>query len=330
MATDPRFTVVMPAYNAAGTIESAVASALRQTIQELELIVVDDGSTDDTLARLERFSDDPRVRVVSQQNRGPGAARNTAIGLARGEIVSMLDSDDLWLPTYLSAMDAALRTEPAAGFAYTDAWLLGDEGKIARKTAMSNSRPPRHPPRDPQQMLLALLEGNFIYTSASVPRPVLEDVGGFDERFTYGEDYELWLRILESGRSAIRADGILAVHRTRDESLTADKRRFYQGIATVYSTVAREHELPSEARERARAKAAWWERQVLLVTEPTAVRRLTNVMRQLKRHLTRSRRWLPEPPAAVVETVRACETADGSLASPALARSGHVRQDRVQ
>ena len=137
MATDPRFTVVMPAYNAAGTIESAVGSVLRQTIKEFELIIVDDGSTDDTLARLERFAGDPRVHVVSQPNRGPGAARNTAIGLARGAIVSMLDSDDLWLPTYLAAMDEALRTEVDSGFAYTDAWVLGDAGRIAARTAMS-------------------------------------------------------------------------------------------------------------------------------------------------------------------------------------------------
>ena len=316
MTAEPRFTVVMPAYNAAATIESAVASVLRQTVQRFELIVVDDGSTDDTLSRLERFSGDARVRVVTQPNRGPAAARNTAIAMARGAIVSMLDSDDLWLPTYLAAMDDSIRAEPNVGFAYTDAWLLSDDGRIAARTAMSYSRPPETPPRDPHLMLMALLEGNFVYTSASVPRPVLDDVGGFDERFTYGEDYELWLRILESGRHAVRAQGTLAIHRTRDASLTADTQRFYRGISTIYATVADEHALEPDARALAHRRAAWWARQGDLLVRPTTVRRLANVARVIKRHLTRSRRWLADPPSAVVETLAACESPSTDRAEP--------------
>jgi len=97
----------MPAYNAGRTIEAAVKSVLRQTMTNFELIVIDDGSRDDTVDRLSAFRDDPRVKVLHQANAGPSAARNAAIEVASAPVVSVIDSDDLWVPTYLEAMEKA-------------------------------------------------------------------------------------------------------------------------------------------------------------------------------------------------------------------------------
>src|SRR4051794_19536973 len=100
----------MPAYNTGDFVGMAIGSVLRQTCGDFELIVVDDGSTDDTAERVRRCAD-ARVRLIQQTNRGPAAARNTAIRAACGAYVSMLDSDDLWLPSYLESMGRAFENE---------------------------------------------------------------------------------------------------------------------------------------------------------------------------------------------------------------------------
>ena len=143
-ATDPTFTVVMPAYDRAATIDSAIASVLAQTQPDFELIVVDDGSTDDTAARVTAaMAIDSRIQLVRQENRGPTGARNAAFERARGRHVSLLDSDDLWMPGYLERIGAALDAEPSAGFAYSDAWVLDDRTrKIHRSSALAHTDRP--------------------------------------------------------------------------------------------------------------------------------------------------------------------------------------------
>jgi len=150
--TAPAFTVVMPAHNAEATVGRAIESVLAQELGEFELVVVDDGSTDGTRARVGEFLDDPRIRVISQPQAGPAAARNTAIRAGAGELVSMLDADDLWLPTYLERMGAALRSDDGAGLAYTNAWVLDEPpGKIRQNLAL------RHEPTVPPQTARALM-----------------------------------------------------------------------------------------------------------------------------------------------------------------------------
>src|SRR5690348_11964260 len=125
--TNPRLSVVIPAYNAATTIRAAVTSTLRQTRPVLEVIVVDDGSADATADVVSAIGD-PRVRLISRVNGGPSAARNAGIAAARGEFVAFLDSDDLWLPGYAERATAALSSAANPGFAYTDAYVF-DTGR---------------------------------------------------------------------------------------------------------------------------------------------------------------------------------------------------------
>jgi glycosyltransferase involved in cell wall biosynthesis len=251
----PTFTIAMPAYQASATVGAAIRSVLAQTRDDFELVVVDDGSTDGTAEEVERFRDEPRVRLVRQQNRGPAHARNTAVAAARGRYVSMLDSDDLWLPTYLESMESALRANPNAGLAYTDAWVLDDATRrIQRVTAMHYQDPPDPPPSEPDSFLSLLLERNFVFTSATVPRAVLEEVGRFNTELEASEDYELWLRIVARGHEAVRVPGLLAVYRKAAGSVSTDEQRMLGGMARALR-LAREEEIPAEAKERARARA---------------------------------------------------------------------------
>ncbi len=247
----PRFSVVMAAHDSAATIGAAIGSVRLQTREDWELVVVDDGSHDDT-AEIAAATGDPRVRVVRQENRGPSAARNAGIAVARAPLVCLLDSDDLWLPHFLAATADALASEPAASAAYTDAWVLDHRsGRIRKTSEMAYQRPPRRPPPSPDAFLRELLRRNFVYNSTVVRREALLAVGGYDERLWVAEDWELWLRLAARGYGFVRAPGLLAVHRERAGSLASDAERLARGVAEVYRLVAEEWDTSPEVRELA-------------------------------------------------------------------------------
>lgn len=251
----PTFSIVMPAYNAAATIEAAIDSVIAQTRDDFELIVVNDGSTDDTATTVERYLGEPRIRLISQENLGQAGARNTAIAASRGEFVSLLDSDDLWLPHYLEAMAATFAREPSAGVAYTDAWALDDRTrKIARGTVMGGQHP-AVAPRDPDAFLRALLElGNFVFVGATIRRDVLADVGPFRSGISGAEDYELWLRISAHGHRFARCPEILAVYRRRPGQASADHEQMSRSGHEVFRIVTEEYDIPDELRDLARRR----------------------------------------------------------------------------
>jgi glycosyltransferase involved in cell wall biosynthesis len=309
----PRFTVVMPAYNTGSLVAHAIRSVLRQTCDDFELIVVDDGSTDQTAATVRAFTADRRVRVIEQSNRGPSAARNAGIALARGEYISMLDSDDVWLPRYLEVMATALESDRAASLAYTDAWVLDERtGRIRRTTMMHYQRPPASPPPDPERFLRLLLDRNFVFTSVTVRRGVLETVGGFNEQLWTAEDWELWLRIVAAGHRALRPANVLAIHRLRPESLSTDLPRMIEGVCEVYRIIEQEWDTTDDIREQARTKRATWERRLQLYRDPharrTPVESTAEIARALKRMLLGHRLWLSDVPTELAATLTAVRT----------------------
>jgi glycosyltransferase involved in cell wall biosynthesis len=232
--TIPRFSVVVPAYNAQATVISAVRSVLAQTRPNLEVIVVDDGSTDATAEVVKRIDDD-RVRLISQSNLGLPAARNAGVTAARGEYISLLDSDDLFLPRYLERSERALRSTADAGFAYTDAYVFDAvSGRVRRRSAMARSNPPSPPPADANGFLLALLKSNFVYVSTTIPRRVLEAVGGFDEARGSSEDYELWLRIVLNGYRAVWMPGREALYRRHPGQMSRQLVTMSRNLLAVY------------------------------------------------------------------------------------------------
>jgi glycosyltransferase involved in cell wall biosynthesis len=242
----PRFSVVIPAFNAAATIASAVGSVLRQTETDFELVVVDDGSTDATGQTVSEISD-PRVRLLSQANCGLPAARNRAIAASKGRYVSFLDSDDLWLPEFLEHARQAIGAGAGVGFAYTDAYAFeASTGKVRRGSAMVGSSPPVPPPTDPHEFLYELLQRNFVYVSTTVPRSVLDEVGAFNEGRTASEDYDLWLRILAGGYRAVHMPGRHALYRLHAGQMSRDEANLKRNELAIYNGL-RIEDMPTEA-----------------------------------------------------------------------------------
>jgi glycosyltransferase involved in cell wall biosynthesis len=282
---------------------------LGQTRQDFELIVVDDGSTDETAQRAHAFESDRRIRVVRQPNRGPSAARNAGIAVARGSYVSTLDADDLWLPEYLEVMGAALDRSPDAVLAYTDAWVLDDlTGTIRRRSAMSYQRPPKVV-ADPRTFFLQLLERNFIYTSATVRRSTLQRVGGYDESLRTSEDWELWLRIAALGAPVVRAPGTFAIYRDHPESLTSDPRRIARSKCEIYRRFTEDPDADADVRALAGRQLEQWKRTLRHLEDPNLLVRLRTRGGAVKRRAMSRWIWRSRPPEAVERTLRAVEDA---------------------
>lgn len=189
-------SVVIPAYNAQAFIGECIASVqAQQGDAELEIVVVDDGSTDGTTAVVQRT---PGVRLVSQPNRGPAAARNAGIATTRGSLVAFLDADDVWPEGSLAARLSVLQQQPGAAFVFGDCRqfdahsprqrTLFEEGGWGRRAWGDSSLVPDAYSR--------LIDDNFVTTgTVVVRRRVLEAVGGFAEDLRLVEDLELWLRL---------------------------------------------------------------------------------------------------------------------------------------
>ncbi len=290
---------MIAAHNSAHTIAKTVASVRLQTFQDWELLVVDDGSTDET-ARIVESIPDTRIRVIKQANSGPAAARNTGLQSARGGLISTLDSDDLWMPAYLEHMTALLERAPEAHVAYIDAWTLDDEtGRIRRTSAMKYQRPPVPPPASASAFFDVLLVRNFVYNSVTMRREVAEAVGGFDVRFWGTEDWELWLRIASEGYRFARADERLAVYRQRAGSVSADPERMFDGVLKVYKTVAEEWDVSAEIKERARSLAGRYHHRSKRLALGFPKGDLLAPVRLAKRAVERRTLWYSEPPRDV-------------------------------
>jgi glycosyltransferase involved in cell wall biosynthesis len=180
----PRVSVVLIAYNGQRTIAKAIDSVLAQTVTDLELVVVDDGSTDGTAAVVAGYRD-PRLTYHRQPNAGPSAARNTGIRATSAPWVAFLDCDDWWTPGKLARQ---LDATPGVGLVYSGAVFFDPSGRqieVMHPTLRGHVLP-------------ALLLGNGITgggSTAMVRRDVLEAVGGFRDDLHYGEEWELWLRV---------------------------------------------------------------------------------------------------------------------------------------
>jgi len=182
----PKVSVIIPAYNAARYLPDALDSVLAQTKDPLEVLVVDDGSSDDTAQVVARYG--PPVRYLRQRNAGVSMARNHGIAESRGRYVAFLDADDTWLPAKLDRQLAALKERTECGACYSAYTTVNAELK---PVAVS-----RHDPCWPVLEGL-LLCGNVIGTPSTVlvERSVLVRAGGFDAALSYCADWDLWIRL---------------------------------------------------------------------------------------------------------------------------------------
>jgi len=216
----PRVSVIIPAFNAEEHIEEALQSVQHQTYEDWEIVVCDDCSTDRTAERACSFGG--RLTLVrTETNAGPAAARNLAIEHSSGELLAFLDADDYWLPTYLerqvSLHDSRKATFGDVGIVACNASLL-ESNSLRRETYMEIARFPR------EITLHRLLQSNPIFVSVIVPRRVVDDVGGFFPGLSRTQDFDLWIRIVESGYRVVATREVLAVHRIRSASWSSNVR----------------------------------------------------------------------------------------------------------
>ncbi|HEV2987930.1 MAG TPA: glycosyltransferase [Candidatus Angelobacter sp.] len=200
-------SIVIPAYNSAGTIAATLASVRSQTFHDYEVLITDDGSNDGTLEVCRQYANEHpemRISVVSIPHSGVAAARNHGLERASGEFVSFLDSDDRWMPEKLEQVAALIARDSQADLIYHDAMMKAHDGRCWRHI----SGPP---PSDPYRHLL--LENNFLATTTvTVRRSCLAASGNFDcnPDFEICEDYELWLRLARAGAKFAYIPAILA------------------------------------------------------------------------------------------------------------------------
>jgi glycosyltransferase involved in cell wall biosynthesis len=294
------FTVVMAAHDTADTVASAVRSVLAQTRPDFELFVVDDGSRDGTAERVQPFLADERVRLLETAHAGAAAARGAGIAAGSAPLISMVDSDDLWMPDYLERMGAALDADPGASFAYTDAWYLDDASRqVRRQSAMGYQRPPEPPPATAADLFAVLCERNFIYNAVTVRRAAVDEAGPPDPRLRSMIDWEWWLRLTAAGHRAVRVPGRMAVYRLRPGSMSRDRERVVAGQRDLWRLVAAEYDLDPQVRARLTAKADGFDAELAKLNGPRA--RLVRAAVAARKSLTRRRDYFSEPPAEVAD-----------------------------
>ncbi|MES1940368.1 family 2 glycosyl transferase [Salinisphaera sp. T5B8] len=209
----PKITVLIPVYNRAHYIDAAIDSVLAQTCGDYELLVVDDGSTDDSVARVRRY-DDPRIRVIANEcNRGIAAARNRGIDAARGEYLAFLDSDDFALPQRLDRQARFLDTHADhAGVGGFIEWIDAagkPTGKIKRKAV------------DPDQVAAERLFRAGLENSTAMTRTAVLRAFDHREDFALGSDYDLWARIAAEYRLSTLPE-VLVYRREHDDRASHD------------------------------------------------------------------------------------------------------------
>jgi len=187
--TKPLVSVVIPVFNGASFIVRAVDSVLVQTFKDVEIIIIDDGSIDNTPTVLDQFSNQPNIRCYYQENAGPAQARNTGIQEARGEFIAFLDCDDIWLPDKLEAQVAILRGTSQPGLVHSNYQVIDPTGKVIQSAKAGESADLLH---------IAFTGGQApLLSTAIMSRALLEQVGGFDPSLWVSEDSDLILRLYE-------------------------------------------------------------------------------------------------------------------------------------
>lgn len=181
-----KVSVVIPAYNSMKYLPETLESVLRQTFTDFEVLIIDDGSSDNIMQWASGLTE-PRLKLISQENQGVSVARNTGITQARGEYIAFLDSDDLWEPTKLEKQVICLDDHPTVGLVHTWMVLVDKQGKSTGRVMPSQAE---------GDVWKQLTEKNTIAcSSVMVRRCCFETTGVFDRNLRFAEDWDMWIRI---------------------------------------------------------------------------------------------------------------------------------------
>ncbi len=222
----PTVSVIIPAYNAANFISQTIESVLNQTFTDFELLVIDDGSTDNTLAIANQYAlSDRRIQVLSQTNRGVSATRNHGVQIAKGDLIAFLDADDLWFPDKLASHIQHFQANPKLAVSFSRVEFLTSQGEPTGQ--FSTSR------------LTNLKTADFLYENPTTTvsniiarSQVFAEVGGFAEDMSYSEDLEWLFRVLCQQDHIWQIEGIdrvLLYYRASPSGLSASLYRMESG-----------------------------------------------------------------------------------------------------
>lgn len=294
----PQFSAIIPAFNSAATIAETLESVLAQTFLDFEIVVVDDGSTDDTALILERYTD--RITLVTQKNRGLSGARNAGVRAASGRWLALLDADDTWTPDKLHETANAISANPATVMFFSDADCFDLDGITSKGAFM--------PPSSIASPSMAdMMAGRFqiLPSSAVIRRDAYDTVGGFSEEFRGAsgfEDIYFWLRLREVGPFTYIPQKLVNYRVT---PLHLRLERYRPGFK-VFSRLARDRYGAAGKelmRIRRRARVNLWRRAALIALEsgdiPAARRAFRGALREdpsrIKNLLSLLRAYLPQP-----------------------------------
>ncbi|HEV2620225.1 MAG TPA: glycosyltransferase family A protein [Acidobacteriaceae bacterium] len=209
----PQVSVVIPAYNCAAFLPQTLESVLAQTFTGWEIILVDDGSTDDTAAKIEPYLQ--HIRYIRQDNQGLPAARNRGIGEAQGEFIALLDGDDSWLPEKLEKQLPRFE-DPEVGIVYSDFSVRYSDGRF------QNSYLANRPLACEGNVVESYVRSRFLFPSTMVfRRACFDQCGGFDEEMLASEDIELFARMCLRWKVA-RVDLPLAIRYEGEHNITSN------------------------------------------------------------------------------------------------------------
>ena len=229
----PKISVIIPTYNRSRLIRRCIDSVLHQTFQDFEIIVVDDGSTDNTKEILSAYGNS--IRYFFQHNWGPSRARNAGIDQARGDYITFLDSDDFFQKTNLGKKILSLEDKPSMGWTYSDCQYIDENGEYINRGSQRHKYANRKVSGKIFEELL--YKRNFIATdTVMIKKSVLEDVGRFDEKICSLEDYDLWLRV--SAKYPVHLINEVLVYVTeRPNSLSNDFSKWVHGNALIIDKI---------------------------------------------------------------------------------------------
>ena len=288
--------MVIPCYNRAGSIARAIDSVLAQTFPCLEVIVVDDGSSDDSAGVAASFNSP--VRVIRQSNAGAAAARNRGIEAARGQWIGFLDSDDRWHPEFLEQHNRALDRFPDATLSFCDTEVVGSEGVLMPSRFALGGLRGRESQRDgtvacyDRSLFTAMLSQSRVITSAVMVHKNLARLK-FPEDIWGSEDWALWLRLVLHHRF-VSVDRVLVTMYAMGDNLTGNTSRLMRNDVLVLEQLCRDEPLTDAERREidmvlaSRRAAAVY--HSLVSGEPTEARQMLAAIDP--RSLALSRRWL--------------------------------------
>ncbi len=234
----PTFSILVSAFETERYVAETIQSVLDQSRGDWQLIVVDNGNSDEMAEIVARYTDDPRVILIRQENGGISGGRNAAAAAASGRYLVCLDSDDRLLPSYLERMASILDLDPTVGAVSCDARVYFDgAGVFAEKNMLEHSGRVTPDLSDRSRHLEMILRENFLYAGGTIRAEAFEDVGGFSDRVPGVEDWDMWIRLAAAGWGFSVIDAPLAIYRIRADSTSRGEDKVVRFEDSVLRTL---------------------------------------------------------------------------------------------